>query len=102
MSEASDNGSIRFTVKELLAEVNGKLDRISDKLDSKAEAHDLDALEARVTAIEKESAEVRIVADALKNDKSERFTVKQKIVGTLVTLTVTGLSVASFVRDLLV
>jgi hypothetical protein len=58
-----------------------KLDAISGKLDAKADAHDVHALEARVGSLEKEAAEVRVVAEALATDKKTRFTRTEKILG---------------------
>jgi hypothetical protein len=80
MSEM-ENGSIRFTVKELLAKVDVKLDAISGKLDAKADAHDVHALEARVGLLEKEADEVRVVAEALRDEKKDRFTRTEKLLG---------------------
>jgi hypothetical protein len=93
-----DNGSIRFTVKELLGEVNGKLDRISEKLDAKAEAHDVAALEARVSRLEGEAAtESSLVAYRTQVDdqrKSDRRWTLGFAVATL--LSVLSLSAAVF------
>lgn len=57
MSEPlGDNGRITFTVKELLAKLDAKLDLIVAQLDSKAERHDLDSLEVRVLKLEGSAA----------------------------------------------
>jgi hypothetical protein len=79
VSDEPDNGSIRFTVKELLAKVDVKLDAISGKLDAKADAHDVQALEDRIGALEKEASEVRVVAEALQSEKKHRFTRAEKV-----------------------
>jgi hypothetical protein len=74
---AGENGTIRYSVKELLAKVDVKLDAISSKLDAKADAHDLHAVDARVAALEKEAVELRAVAAEKKN----RFTRTEKVIG---------------------
>ena len=80
MSEPiGENGTIRYSVKELLAKVDVKLDQISGKLDAKADAHDVLALDGRVAALEKEASEVRVVATALQAEKKNRFTRAEKI-----------------------
>lgn len=56
MSDMADNGRITFTVKELLAKVDQKLDLIVGQLDSKAESHDVERLEVRVEVLEKSAA----------------------------------------------
>jgi hypothetical protein len=102
MSEAAgENGTIRFTVKELLAKVDVKLDAISGKLDAKADAHDVHALDARVGALEKEAAEVRIVAEALSSDKKNRFSKTEKVVGTAYLLATLALNVLALAPDLI-
>lgn len=72
MSEAADNGRITFTVKELLAKVDQKLDLIVAQLDSKAEAHELDTLEQRVTALEGSAATEASLAKERKARVDER------------------------------
>lgn len=56
MSEPLDNGRITFTVKELLAKVDAKLDLIVAQLDSKAERHEFENLEQRVLRLEGSAA----------------------------------------------
>ena len=46
------SGTVRFTVKELLARMDGKLDKIHDDLASKAESVEVAALEQRVEKLE--------------------------------------------------
>ena len=51
-----DNGSvIRFTVKELLGQINHKLDVLDGKLDGKAEAATVNDLTDRVRRLEDEA-----------------------------------------------
>ena len=54
MAEANGNGNgdIRFTVKEMLAGLDKKLDDIDKKLDTKADVKAFEALEYRVRDIE--------------------------------------------------
>jgi hypothetical protein len=47
-----DNGSIRFTVKELLARMDTKLDSIVTSLEEKADQGDYENLEKRVRSLE--------------------------------------------------
>lgn len=97
----AENGTIRFTVKELLAKVDVKLDAISGKLDAKADAHDLHALDARVVALEKEASEVRVVANALQTEKKNRFTRAEKVGLFGFAAVTTGLNVLALAPDLI-
>ena len=72
MSEAADNGRITFTVKELLAKVDAKLDVIVSQLDSKAEGHELDRLAERVTVLEGSAATEASLAKERKARADER------------------------------
>lgn len=47
------NGTVRYTVKELLAAMNEKLDKLVAAIDTKANAADLDVLSGRVQALER-------------------------------------------------
>lgn len=52
MTEDTGGSRVSFTVKELLAEMYNKLERIEAKLTAKADAIDLAILAGRVTALE--------------------------------------------------
>lgn len=52
MSGLEENGTVRFTVKELLARMDGKLDQISGDLTHKADEQDLTVLRQRVEKLE--------------------------------------------------
>lgn len=52
MTEDAGGSRVSFTVKELLAEMDSKLERIEAKLTAKADAIDLAILAGRVTALE--------------------------------------------------
>lgn len=47
------NGTVRYTVKELLADMNKKLDRLVEAIDTKATTQDVDELSARVSTLER-------------------------------------------------
>jgi hypothetical protein len=57
MSEpAGENGRITYTVKEVLGKLDNKLDLIVAQLATKAEAHEVEDLQKRVTVLEAEAA----------------------------------------------
>jgi hypothetical protein len=57
MSEpAGENGRITYTVKELLGKLDAKLDYVIAQLADKADAHDLEDLQKRVTVLEGSAA----------------------------------------------
>ena len=53
MSGSEENGVVRFTVKELLAQLDGKLDKVIEKIDEKAPQYQVDALDKRVDSVER-------------------------------------------------
>jgi hypothetical protein len=53
---AGENGRITYTVKELLGKLDTKLDVVVAGLAEKADAHDLERLKDRVTALEGSAA----------------------------------------------
>ena len=53
---AGENGKVTFTVKELLGKLDNKLDLVIAQLATKAEAHVVEELEKRVTALEGSAA----------------------------------------------
>jgi hypothetical protein len=53
---AAENGRITFTVKELLGKLDVKLDTVIAQLADKADAHDLEDLQKRVTVLEGSAA----------------------------------------------
>ena len=59
MSEPGTNGNVSFTVKELLARQDGKLDTILLQLQGKAEQSALDKLDGRVSSLELMQAQTR-------------------------------------------
>src|SRR5579885_1658899 len=63
-----------FTLKEWLAAISAKLDRLENKLDSKAETTMVVAIEQRLTAVEKTAAESTIVRTQLLIPNLERVT----------------------------
>lgn len=58
MGEVSE-GSVNFTVKELLLVVDGKIDKLNDKLDHKADISDVIELRGRVTLLEEFRSRVK-------------------------------------------
>ena len=66
MSLPEDNLTIRFTAKELFARIDQKLDVVVAEIGTKADAHDLHALEIRVEVLEKAQTERRAVSGWVK------------------------------------
>ena len=66
MSEAVPNG-VTYTVKELLAKIEGKLDGVIITIGQKADKHDVDTLGDRVKALEEFLNEI----DAAKHTAEE-------------------------------
>ncbi len=62
-----------FTLKEWLAAISAKLDRLEQKLDNKAEATMVNAIEQRLTAVEKAAAESTIIRSQLMVPQLERL-----------------------------
>lgn len=58
-----DDGYVKYSVKELLAELNRKVDVLDGKLDSKADAAALVVLEGQVNALDEEVARLRSQMD---------------------------------------
>lgn len=61
MPEEFDNGSVRYSVKELLGRIDKKLDDLSDLMATKASAEYVLQLEARVDLLERTSANAAAV-----------------------------------------
>ena len=57
MSESESNGTVSYSVKELLARQDGKLDSILLTINAKADKADVDGLAGRVTAVENMQAQ---------------------------------------------
>lgn len=57
--EPNGNGVVRYTVKELFAKIDAKLDKAVEAIEGKASDSELVALEARVSALETQAAETR-------------------------------------------
>lgn len=49
--QAADDGSVKYSVKELLVQVNTRLGRIEDKLDTKADKNLVDILAQKIEAV---------------------------------------------------
>lgn len=82
MSEPSaDTSRISFTVKELLAKMDTKLDAIVARLDEKADAHDLEQLEARVGALERTAATEQELAAYRARHAKDRRTDRRWLIG---------------------
>lgn len=54
MSAADTNGGVTYTIKELLAKIEGKLDGVIITIGQKADKHDVENLAGRVKALEEE------------------------------------------------
>lgn len=57
------NGNVSYSVKELLAKIEGKLDGVIITIGQKAERHDVEALGRRVIALEAERDGTRALRD---------------------------------------
>jgi hypothetical protein len=101
VSEPLENGRITFTVKELLAKVDAKLDLIMAQLDAKANSHDLESLEARVIVLEGSAATEAQLKDARDKQARERKNDRRWIMvfGTGTLLSAAGL-IANFIANL--
>lgn len=60
---ADTNGAVSYSVKELLAKIEGKIDGVIITIGQKAERHDVEMLGRRVTALETERDGTRAVRD---------------------------------------
>jgi hypothetical protein len=75
-------GVVTYRVKDILAEINGKLDRVMDKLDAKAERADVHDIKTRVTALE---LRARLEDDRDKQSETA-FTRREKILALLIAI----------------
>lgn len=75
--EDGEGGTVSYRVKDILGEINGKLDRVMDKLDQKAERSEVHELKNRVAALELRG---KLADDRAKQTEST-FTKREKIVG---------------------
>ena len=66
MSEPLENGNgrVSYTVKELLAKIDERSERIEKKLDAKAERVTVEGLERRVTSLERWRYGIGLLATA--------------------------------------
>lgn len=71
MTDADGGGRVSYNVKDLLAEINTKLDRFLEKLETKAERSDVHELKGRVAALEK-GAEITRVLESNRETTRER------------------------------
>jgi hypothetical protein len=93
---AGENGRITFTVKELLGKLDVKLDTVIAQLADKADAHDLEDLQKRVTVLEG-SAATESTLEAYREQvedqrKSDRRWALGFAVSTLLTVLALGLA----------
>lgn len=79
MSSSDDNMTVRYSAKELFAQVNTKLDVVLDRLEAKADHETVVKLTDRVDILEEKSRETEVVATALLKDGNTRWTRNQKI-----------------------
>lgn len=83
MNEPDNGGVVSYRVKDILAEINGKLDRVIDKLEQKADRADVHDLKTRVAALE--------VRNRLEDDRAKqtetRFTRREKAMGLFIAAT---------------
>jgi hypothetical protein len=81
-----DNGTIKFTVKELLGKMDVKLDTALSKLDGKADGRDLVALELRFNELKtqvdlqnKVNEAIRVKAEETAKTSASNFTRREKL-----------------------
>lgn len=83
---ADETGNVVYTVKELLAKLDGKVDTIILSLGSKAEKSDVEALAKRVVDLEGKVSLQSEVNKALRSESAANFTRREKIIGLLLAL----------------
>lgn len=62
MSSIEDNGSVRYTVKELLGRMDSKLDAVLEQVRAKVDAQDFREAVERIAILETEAASGRQLA----------------------------------------
>lgn len=115
---AEGNGGITFTVKEMLARLDGKVDAIDQKLDRKVDRDDFAriaqrveqaadraavmALEVRFLALEKQiekqdavNAALALQSKAVAEKSASNFTKGEKIIGVFLGVAALGISLYS-------
>jgi len=85
---------ITYTTKELLQRIDDRFERLEAMYASAPTRSEFTIVVNRLSALEEEQVKVRAVAVALKEDKSETFSRRDKLVGML--LAVIALSVQVF------
>ena len=88
-----DNGSVSYTVKELLAKLDGKVDTIILALGSKADKAELAEVERRVLALEKQTETQVRVNEALQVNSAANFTRREKFIGVALALLAVGFQI---------
>ncbi len=78
------SGSVSYTIKELLANLDGKIDTIILTLSGKADVSDLVEVERRVAKLESKVILQAEVNEALKSSNAENFTRREKVLGVLI------------------
>lgn len=71
MAESEGNGTIKYNVKDLLTDINKKLDRVIDSLGQKADRSDVHELKGRVAAVEKQLEISRLLASSREETKEK-------------------------------
>lgn len=98
MSVPDDGGgTVRYNVKDLLAALDRKLDKVLEALGDKANKSEVDALAARVLSLETEAKVARTLANDREASSAQReqvkdksLTRKQQLVTTFSALVATG------------
>lgn len=92
---------VRFSAKELFAQVNTKLDTLLDKVDAKADHEALVRAVDRIEVLEDKSRETEAIANALLNEKKSRWTRNEKIAGLAYITFQTVIGIAALGPDLI-
>lgn len=90
MSTPEDGGTVRYNVKDLLAAIDKKLDKVIEALNQKADRADVHELKGRVYALEKQAEVARLLAndrEKAADDGDKRLTRKQQLVTTFAGIT---------------
>lgn len=74
MAEATEpnGGTVRFNIKDLLFDLNQKLDKVLEKMEGKAERADVHELKGRVAALEKQAEITRVLESNRQNEATTR------------------------------
>jgi tetrahydromethanopterin S-methyltransferase subunit G len=92
---------VSYTTKELLQRIDDRFERLEGIAQGMARREDVERIESRVEALEKEAGEVRAVATALLTTGKDRFTRNEKLFGATAVLITTVLNLMALGPDVI-